>query len=178
MENDPIQTEPVEKTYSQSELDKIINKAVETNTKNMEKKYSSIIEREKTDAAREAEKLAKMTAAEKERAKFDKEKAEFEAQMREFNQLKLETECTRVLHENGLPIEFSKYLTAGDAESTKANIDEFSELFTAAIESAVANKLKKENKPGMGNTNPGAITPSNMSITERLEFFKKNNPGL
>ena len=148
-------TEPTVKTFTQEEVDKIVNKRLARERKDIEAK----IEAERA----EAERLAKMSEAEKQQALFKKQVAEFEATKRAFEQEKLLNETVKQLASRNLPIEFADILKAQDAESTLENINKFEEKFNAALEAKVNDRLK-------GNT-PKNATNKSLEITK--EAFKK-----
>lgn len=164
--NTEVATETKEKTFTQSDIDRIIAKTIAKERKRAEE--------EKT----EAEKLAKMTAEEKARHEFEKEKEEFEKERRVYLREKLEMQVSKELIENGLPAEFSKYLTGEDAETSKANIDEFKELFNNALEKLVNERLKGATPTtGGGATNTTTITKEQfrkMNILERQKLYERD----
>ena len=147
--------EPVVKTFTQEEVDKIIAKRISRERKDIEAK----IEAER----QEAERLAKLSEAERQKAMFEKQVAEFEATKRAFEQEKLLNETVKQLASRNLPIEFADILKAQDAESTLENINKFEEKFNAALEAKVNDRLK-------GNT-PKSSTNKSLEITK--EAFKK-----
>ena len=147
--------EPTVKTFTQEEVDQIIQKRLSRERKDIEAK----IEAER----REAEELAKLSEAEKQKKLFEKQVAEFEATKRAFEQEKLLNETVKQLASKNLPIEFADILKAQDAESTLENINKFEEKFNAALETKVNDRLK-------GNI-PKSATSESLEITK--EAFKK-----
>lgn len=165
--NNEVATETKEeKTFTQSDIDRIIAKTIAKERKRAEE--------EKT----EAEKLAKMTAEEKARHEFEKEKEEFEKERQVYLREKLKMQVSKELIENGLPAEFSKYLTGEDAETSKANIDEFKNLFNNALEKLVNERLKGATPvTGGGATNTTMITKEQfrkMNILERQKLYERD----
>lgn len=126
--------ENTEKTFTQEELEKILEKRLAREKKNLAEK----IEAER----QEAEKLAKMSEREKQQALLDKREkalAEREAALEKANLL---NETTKQLSSKNLPIEFADYLMAEDAENTFNRISEFESKWNAALEIAVNERLK------------------------------------
>lgn len=119
-----------QKTFTQEELDKIIEKRLARALKKAE------------DEKQEAEKLAKMSAEEKAKFEFDKEKAKFEEERKQYQREKMELEVIKQLSSKGLPTEFSSYLIAESAEDALNNIKKFETEWQKAIEKAVNEKLK------------------------------------
>lgn len=172
--NEAGQTEA--KTYTQEELDELLQKEGDRRVSAAEKKWHKDLEQQIQDAKNEGERLAKMTAKEKqdaERAKADRELAEAQAAL---NRERLEFQATKLLAEKGLPIDFAPHLVADDAEGTKAAIDAFEKAFKEAVQEAVTDKLKS-NAPAAGG---GASKMSRADInkmtdaTERLKAIREN----
>lgn len=127
-------TEPKEKTFTQDELEKIIEKRLAREKKNMAAK----IEEER----QEAEKLAKMSERERQQALLDKREAALAEREAALEKANLLNETTKQLSSKNLPIEFADYLMATDAETTFNRINEFESKWNAALESAVSERLK------------------------------------
>ena len=136
------------KNYSQEELNKAIEEAVEEAKKGLltKDKVNEIVE------ARVAEekKRAKMTAEERakeERAKTKKELADTKEELR---LLRLSNGTSELLDKEKLPQIFKGYLMKDDLETTKANIESFNKVFQEEIKKAVEEKLKGK-APSVGN---------------------------
>ena len=159
--------EPVVKTFTQEEVDKIVNKRLARERKDIEAK----IEAERA----EAERLAKMSEAEKQQALFKKQVAEFEATKRAFEQEKLLNETSKQLASKNLPIEFAEMLKANDAESTFENIKIFEAKFNEAVERLVNERLKG-NTPKVKSDVSGMTkeTFNKMSYQERVALFNSD----
>lgn len=135
-------------------------------------------EKEQLENLDESKKLEKMTAAEREKYRFEKEKAEFAEQKAAFEHSQLEISVGSELQKRGLPAGFAKYLTADNAENSKARLDEFEQAFNSALSAAVDSKLR-------GGAPPKAPAPKDgltkeafakMGYSERLRL-KKTDPG-
>ena len=159
--------EPVVKTFTQEEVDKIVNKRLARERKDIEAK----IEAERA----EAERLAKMSEAEKQQALFKKQVAEFEATKRAFEQEKLLNETSKQLASKNLPVEFAEMLKAQDAESTFENIKIFEAKFNEAVEKLVNERLKG-NTPKVKSDVSGMTkeTFNKMSYQERVALFNSD----
>ena len=160
-------TEPTVKTFTQEEVDKIVNKRLARERKDIEAK----IEAERA----EAERLAKMSEAEKQQALFKKQVAEFEATKKAFEQEKLLNETSKQLASKNLPIEFAEMLKAQDAESTFENIKIFEAKFNEAVERLVNERLKG-NTPKVKSDVSGMTkeTFNKMSYSERVALFNSD----
>lgn len=146
------------KTFTQEEVDKIIAKRLAREKKDIEEK----IEKER----KEAEELAKLSEAEKQRKLFEKEKAEFEETKRAYEKEKLLNETQKQLSQRNLPISMAKHLVGENAECTLENINEFEKDFNSALEKMVNERLK-------GNTLKGGTTKINNSDTLSKEQFNR-----
>ena len=161
-------TEPTVKTFTQEEVDKIVNKRLARERKDIEAK----IEAERA----EAERLAKMSEAEKQQALFKKQVAEFEATKRAFEQEKLLNETSKQLASKNLPIEFAEMLKAQDAESTFENIKVFEAKFNEAVERLVNERLKGKTPKAQTGAVDGVTKEAfnKMSYKERLELYNSD----
>lgn len=160
--------EPTVKTFTQEEVDKIVNKRLARERKDIEAK----IEAERA----EAERLAKMSEAEKQQALFKKQVAEFEATKRAFEQEKLLNETSKQLASKNLPIEFAEMLKAQDAESTFENIKIFEAKFNEAVERLVNERLKGKTPKAQTGAVDGVTKEAfnKMSYKERLELYNSD----
>ena len=160
--------EPTVKTFTQEEVDKMIQKRLSRERKDIEAK----IEAER----QEAERLAKLSEAERQKAMFEKQVAEFEATKRAFEQEKLLNETSKQLASKNLPIEFAEMLKAQDAESTFENIKIFEAKFNEAVERLVNERLKG-NTPKAKSDVSGEMTKetfNKMSYQERVALFNSD----
>ena len=130
-----------EKTFTQEELDKILNKKFAQWQKKTE------------EAKAEAERKAKLTEAEK----LAEERKEFEAMRKQFEYEKRVNSTSKVLASNNLPVEFSDFLVAETDEATTQRVDLFKNAFNEALEKALTERLR-------GNT-PKTSTVKNRTFT-------------
>ena len=160
--------EPTVKTFTQEEVDKMIQKRLSRERKDIEAK----IEAER----REAEELAKLSEAEKQKKLFEKQVAEFEATKRAFEQEKLLNETSKQLASKNLPIEFAEMLKAQDAESTFENIKIFEAKFNEAVEKLVNERLKGKTPKAQTGAVDGVTKEAfnKMSYKERLELYNSD----
>ena len=130
-----------EKTFTQAELDKILNKKFAQWQKKTE------------EAKQEAERKAKLTEAEK----LAEERKEFEAMRKQFEYEKRANSTSKILASNNLPIEFADFLIAESDEATTHRVDLFKNAFNDAVEKLVNERLR-------GNV-PKVSTVSSRSFT-------------
>lgn len=142
--------DPKEKTFTQAEVDEIVNKRLNR-------------EREKAQkAASEAEKLAKMSAqeqAEYQRDEYQKELEELKAKLARAD-IKETARAMLAADNISIPDELVSAIITDNAETTQQAIKGFAAAFKEAVKTEVANRLK-------GNE-PKASTQSNITKAEIL----------
>ncbi|WP_302570435.1 DUF4355 domain-containing protein [Clostridium saudiense] len=117
----------------QREADRRVSQA----QKKWQEKQDAIIKAEKEEAT----KLAKMSAAEREKAEFEKEKAEFLAEKARMEEERLLSQTEKELVLKGLSSSFAKYVIANTAEEINNNINSLKELFDKAVNKAVNERI-------------------------------------
>ena len=143
------QATPPVKTFTQDELNAIIDKRLERERKDAQARIDK--------AVTEAQKLAKMSADE--RAEHDKQAHEKALADREaeITKRELRAEAKSQLSDKGLPIELAEILPYTDADTTNAAIVATEKVFRAAVEKGVTERLKG-NAPKVSQ--PAPQTPS------------------
>jgi len=128
------QATPTAKTFTQEELNAIIDKRLERERKDAQARIDK--------AVTEAQKLAKMSAderAEHERQELQKKLAEREA---EITKRELRAEAKSQLSDKGLPVELAEVLPYTDADTTNAALAAVEKVFRQAVEKGVTERLK------------------------------------
>ena len=146
------------KTFTQEEVDKMISKRLQRERKDIEAK----IEAER----KEAEELAKLSEAEKQKKLFEKQVREFEETKKAFENERLLNETSKQLDAKKLPIKFAKLLKGKNAEETFENIQLFEVEFNEAVEKVVTERLR-------GNV-PKTTTSSSVASITKEQFNKMN----
>lgn len=149
-----------EKTFTQAELDKILNKKFAQWQKKTE------------EAKAEAERKAKLTEAEK----LAEERKEFEAMKKQFEYEQRVNSTSKVLASNNLPIEFADFLIAENDEATTKRVDLFKNAFNDALEKAVNERLRGKT-PKTSAVNGNLVTKEQfkkMNLMQRQELFNKD----
>ena len=149
-----------EKTFTQEELDKILNKKFAQWQKKTE------------EAKAEAERKAKLTEAEKlaeERKEFERMKMQFEYEQRV-------NSTSKVLASNNLPIEFADFLIGDSDEATTQRVDLFKNAFNEALEKAVNERLKGRTPKVSTSKNEGITKDqfNKMDLVQRQKLFVEN----
>ena len=165
------QTETTEKTFTQAELDAIIQKEKAKAKRSAEKEYQAKMD--------EAEKLRKMNADEK--AEYEAKKqaayiAELEAKI---NRSGLEKEASKMLSEAGIVAsdEILAFVVKDSAESTQEAVNGFAELVNQLADNKVKEMLKGKTPRKVEQSTAGAITKEQfdrMGYKERNELLQSN----
>lgn len=142
-ENEEIETnenEQEDKTFTQSELDSQISKAVNSALTKRDKEVEKRIEQERKDA----ESLAKLTEKEREAAKLDKQAQQLEKREQELLNKELRADAIDNLIEKDLPKEFADFVVSGDSETTLENINAVKSAFDKAVNERVKQSVRQE----------------------------------
>ena len=163
-----------EKTFTQSQLDEIIQKEKAKAKRSAEKEYQAKLD--------EAEKLRQMNEAQK--AEYEQEKqrayiAELEAKI---NRSGLEREASKMLSEGGIAVDdkILGLVVKDTAESTQEAVESFVALVNDLADKKVGEKLKGKTPKKMEDTSAGEITKeqfNRMGYQSRNELLQ-NDPEL
>ena len=163
-----------EKTFTQSQLDEIIQKEKAKAKRSAEKEYQAKMD--------EAEKLRKMNEIQK--AEYEQEKqrayiAELEAKI---NRSGLEREASKMLSEGGIVADdkILGIVVKDTAERTQEAVEGFVALVNELADKKVGEKLKGKTPKKMEDTTAGEITKeqfNKMGYQSRNELLQ-NNPEL
>lgn len=115
-------------------------------------------EKEKADAIKEAEKLSKMNATQKQEYELEKLKAENAEFQRQINLTNMSKEASKMMLESGISPtdEVLEFVTADTAEETQKRVQAFSETVNKEVERQVAEKLRT-GAPGGTQSNSGGF---------------------
>jgi hypothetical protein len=151
--NDP---KPAAK-YTDEDVDKILNKKFAEWQKNQEKKVS------------EAERLSKMTAEEKAAEKLKALEDKIKGYEAAAARTEMAKQARAILSDKGISVgdELLANLIAEDADATKAAVESFVSLFTAAVEKAVKEKVKGDTPKAGGSS--GITKEQILKIQNRAE---------
>ena len=175
---DNPETTEVEKTFTQDELDHIVQERVKRAVAKAQKDAEDKIKQ----AQSEGERLAKLTKDERAKEEEAKRLADLEAREKAIAVKELRIETQSLLSDEGLPIEFLDVVMADTAESVKENIASIRKVFDEAVEKRVNERLTQD-KPRRGAT-AGAMSKAEIMavqdaserqklIAENLELFRK-----
>lgn len=123
---------------NQAEFDRRVQKAIETAVSNARDKWRILTD----DKVSEAEKLAKMTATEKQQYLEQKRKKELDDREAEITKRELMATAKNTLADKKLPQDLAEILVYTDADACKESIAAVEKAFHAAVEAAVQERLK------------------------------------
>ena len=176
-DDDKESNQESEKTFTQSELDSIIEKRLARERAKLEKEYKTKINEGITSGLDEAKKLEKMTAQEKAEYEFNKRLADLEAREKEYNLRELKQTALGILNEKGFDIESAKSISTildyTDADKCKASIDNIDKLITGLVEKGVNAKIKTNKTPAQKETTGGVFTYQDYLANPTPENYKK-----
>ena len=175
---DNPETTEADKTFTQDELNHIVQERVQRAVAKAQKDAEDKIKQ----AQSEGERLAKLTKDERAKEEEAKRLADLEAREKAIAVKELRIETQSLLSDEGLPIEFLDVVMADTAESVKDNIASIRKVFDEAVEKRVNERLTQD-KPRRGAT-AGAMSKAEIMavkdaserqklIAENLELFRK-----
>ena len=166
--------EATEKTYTQAEVDamiqsesdKRVSQALKTQQEKFNKKQS------------EAEKLQKMDETQKLAYQVEQLQAELAERDRQAAVADNQKQATNIFAERGLPIQFVEYVVGENAETMLEKINTFDTQWKAALADAVSAKIGSSASTPKGSSQKQAtITVDSfkkMSLAEQAEIARTN----
>lgn len=116
--------------------------------------YESKLAEELAAKQTEAEKLSKMTADEKKEFEYNKRLEDLQGKEQQLAARELQAEATKILGDKGLPSTVLDFVLAQNAEDTAKRIDNFKQVFDAAVQAGVEQRLQgKTPRTGSGSGN-------------------------
>ena len=143
--------------YTDADVDEILNRKFAEWQKKQQK------------AVDEAQKLATMNATQKAEYERDQLKKELEELKRISALSEMSKTARKMLSDNGITIsdDLLSVMVTEDAETTKAAVDGFSQMFTQAVEAAVKERLKGDPpRKGSGSGVPAMTKAQLMAIRD------------
>ena len=163
----------------QAEFDRRVQKAISTAVANAEKKWRTLTD----DKVSDAEKLAQMTAEEKEKYRADKAEKELADLKRQIMLSDMSGTARKMLSDESIviPDEIIANLVCEDAEKTKAAVVAFTKAYKAAVQNGIKEALKGNPPKAAGD--PPTITKEQIMkvqnkaerqrlISEHMELFQ------
>jgi hypothetical protein len=156
---------------SQSELDSIVNKAVQTALNNHKKGEEKRVNEAIAKALQKEQDYSKLSAAERASKEFEDQKAEFEKQVAQFEFEKLNMAVKEDLVSKGLPVELAGMFShAENASEALKLVGTFEKVFNDAVAEKVKTTIR-QNAPkaasigGTQTDNFGAKLAKSTNVT-------------
>lgn len=162
----------VEKTYTESEVQALLQREGDRRVSSALKKQQKEFERQTA----EADKLRDMDESQRKEYEYTQRLQELENKEREFAIAQNKLEATKVMANRELPIEFVDYIVAEDAETMMENITAFERAFKSAVADAVAKKIASP-APKTGSAKQTGMTKEEfrkLSVAQQTEIFRTN----
>lgn len=164
--------EVVEKTYTESEVQALLQKEADRRVSSALKKQQKVFE---TKMA-EADRLRDMDENQRKEYEYNQKLQELEEREKEFTITQNKLEATKVLASRGLPVEFVDYVVAEDAETMLENINTFDRLFKSAVSDAVSKKISTPSPKSSSTTQTGMTREDfkKLSVAQQAEIYRTN----
>lgn len=170
-----VDTQPQDtKTFTQEELDRILTKRLEKETKKWEAKFNAL---------EESQKLSQMN--EEQKAEYDYNKKLEELQQREqelenkinaYNQQQYKATIQAQLQEANLPVTMADMLVNMDAESVATQINAMKDMFSNQINAQVQAKVQASaNVPTMPQVETKPLTMEDIAQMTPQEIMKRKS---
>lgn len=168
-----VETQPQDtKTFTQEELDRILTKRLEKETKKWEAKFNAL---------EESQKLSQMNEEQKAEYDFNKKleelqqrEQELEAKINQYNQQQYKATIQAQLQEANLPLTMADMLVNMDAESVATQINAMKDMFSNQINAQIQAKVQASaNVPTMSNEQPKALTMEDISKMSTQEIMQR-----
>ena len=174
-ENAETETGAVEKTYTQSEVDALLQSEVDRRITSALKK-----QQQKNDAkVREASKLAAMSEQQRYEYELEQREQAIAAKERELALAENKAEASKILAEKGISPLLVDFVVTDTADEMNKNIKLLESEFKKAVKAEVEKRLAG-NTPKKGLPTDNAITKEDfmkMSFSEMMEL-KQSNPEI
>lgn len=135
----------------QAEFDRRVSKALET----QKGKMTATIQQQINDAVTEAQRLAKMTQAEREEHDRQKQAEELAKREAAITRRELTATAKDTLASKGLPLSLAEIVDYTSADTANASLKSIETAFQAAVQTAVEDRLKGGKAPDKANTKGG-----------------------
>lgn len=169
MENTTELQEEGQKTYTQEEVNQLLQREAD-------RRVTSALAKQKKEYEK---KLSLSNLDENQRAVAEKDNriSELEEQLKEFRTIQAKNEVIKVLDARGLSPQFADIISIDDdVEAAQARIDTLDSLFKKAVQEEVKRRLATPT-PKVGGADSGELTHESfrkMSIKERQDLYTSN----
>ena len=136
-EGQPEVKETETKTYTQEEVDALLQQETDRRVSSALKKA----EKKNAEKLREAQKLAQMNEQEKFEYELQQREAAIAEKEKELALAENKAEASKILAEKGISISLVDFVVAENADDMKANIDLLEKAFKASVKQEVEKRL-------------------------------------
>jgi hypothetical protein len=137
------------KLFNQEQINEIVSSRLKQVDKKYEERIREIVNKERI----EAERLAKLTAEEKEKELISRYKSEIEAKEKALRIREAKLEATALLNEKQIPIDLADFVLDSDIETMKINVEKLDRMYKKAVERGINEKLKGKPIEDFGKSN-------------------------
>lgn len=138
-----------QETYTRSEVDSQISKAVETALSKRDRKHQQELDKAREEAKKEAESYAKLTEKEKKDKEIEKREQALAEKEKEFKLRELKSDVESDLKEKGLPTSFAQSLIhLEDNEQINEVVNAIKEDFDRAVQEQVKEATRQSTPSG------------------------------
>lgn len=135
-----IEATPKEKTFTQDDVNRIVQKEKAKMERKWEEKFNALEESIKLQSLSESEKAEYQ--AKKERDAFEEERKAFYAERDAFNHAKYKQTIEQQLQAKGLPVDMADLLTNLTAEEVASKISSMEQSFNTQINNSIEARVK------------------------------------
>lgn len=163
--------EPKKTTYTQEEVERLLQQEGDRRVTAALKKA----EAKRTEAVREAQKLATMNEDEKARYEVERRQKELDEREARIALLENTAEATKILSEKGLPPALVELVVAADADDMMARINLLDKWVKEGIKAGVERQLASAS-PRASSVSEGMTRAefSKLSIARQQELYRQN----
>ena len=158
-------------TFTRSDVDREVSKAVQSALDKREAKHKEEMQKAIEDAIAEKERLSKLSEKERQEEQLTQREKEIAEREAEIARKELKADAITDLNEKGLPSDFADILLGDDAETTLENINTFKTAFDSAVNASVKEKLRQDT-PKTGGASFGGTTPSVAELAQESRIIK------
>lgn len=162
------------KTYTQEEVDGLLQSEVDRRITSALKKQQAKFE----EKMREGEKLAKMNEAEKYKYELEQREQAIIAKEKELAMLENKNEASKILAEKGIALSLVDFVVAEDADTMHDNITLLERAFKQSVKAEVEKRLAGQSAPkGNDNVDPHTMTKEQfrkLSINEQQRIARED----
>ena len=155
-------------TYTEVQMQELLQK-------NGDKRVSDALNKQKAKNS-ESNKLKDMDESQRQTYEYEQRIKALEGKEKDFNLMSNRVEAQKVLSSRSLPVEFSDYILAEDADTMMANIKVFEKQFKQAVNDAVSKKIASPS-PKTGMTIQTGMTREKylkLTIAEQSNLYHTN----